>query len=466
VACIQIPGVGGYCSGVGANPGFSSYPNVQQVSMTSVLVSWHNLVTRIDCADQFIVKSWMYSSPSDYKISDLLPTSMFSYVVEDLMPGIEYVFQVVAREDKGVMGKDWNKSPRARFATSRNAPTVQPGTHLQTLLRPSIKNIQRELGVTESAPETGQSTTVPSPALGQPPEQQGDEKPYGVFIIIFLSSAIIIVIILVTGGIYNLAKLNRRKRRDLYDSDRSSSDDSLELNVANDNLVSWRQSRKDLLDSTKTLTTPKQAKTYYDSSTIDLTSSGAARPPLHRSGSRGSSRMALRTMTRRGGSPLAMQRTTRATQTPQCNCTKTPAAERRRLFADSSSNNSTSLAIGGSGIGSDEASFEHNNHHRRQKLVHSVGVGLDDVDLSSSGNMDMILSNSSRLDCSNCTQDALPSSSCDADNSSQMEMRRAGNGEASGAGADGNSSVVYSPISELETISDHSEIVDSPSTED
>ena len=64
------------------------------MTLTSVRVSWHGLVTRSDCADQFIVKSWLARNPNDYKMSDLLPTSQYSFVVTDLLPNQDYVFQV------------------------------------------------------------------------------------------------------------------------------------------------------------------------------------------------------------------------------------------------------------------------------------------------------------------------------------------------------------------------------------
>ena len=65
-----------------------------QVSLTSVQVSWHGLATRVECADQFIVKSWLARNPNDYKMSDLLQTTQYSFVVEDLLPNQDYVFQV------------------------------------------------------------------------------------------------------------------------------------------------------------------------------------------------------------------------------------------------------------------------------------------------------------------------------------------------------------------------------------
>ena len=66
-----------------------------QVSMTSVQVSWSGLVTRSECADQYIVKSWLARNPNDYQMSDLLPTTQLSFIVTDLVPNQDYVFQVI-----------------------------------------------------------------------------------------------------------------------------------------------------------------------------------------------------------------------------------------------------------------------------------------------------------------------------------------------------------------------------------
>jgi len=115
----------GYCAG--SNPGFKDAPLVQQVTLTSVKVSWHGLVTRSECADQYIVKSWNIQNPMDYKLSDLLPLNQLSYIVTDLVPNQDYVFEAVAREDKGFLGKDWNRSPKAYFRTSSTTPMVSPG---------------------------------------------------------------------------------------------------------------------------------------------------------------------------------------------------------------------------------------------------------------------------------------------------------------------------------------------------
>ena len=94
MVALLLPSVQGYCAGLGANPGFRGPPRVEQVTLTSVRVTWAGLVTRAECADQFIVKSWLTRNPNDYKMSDLLPTTQFSFIVKDLVPNQDYVFQV------------------------------------------------------------------------------------------------------------------------------------------------------------------------------------------------------------------------------------------------------------------------------------------------------------------------------------------------------------------------------------
>jgi len=123
---IWVSKVSGYCAGLGANPGFRGPPIVEQVSMTSVQVSWSGLVTRSECADQYIVKSWLARNPNDYQMSDLLPTTQLSFIVTDLVPNQDYVFQAIAREDKGILGKEWNRSDKTYFRTTSYNPTVTP----------------------------------------------------------------------------------------------------------------------------------------------------------------------------------------------------------------------------------------------------------------------------------------------------------------------------------------------------
>ena len=96
---VLVPSVACYCASLGANPGFRGPPTVEQVTLTSVQVTWAGLVTRKECADQFIVKSWLARNPNNYQMSNLLPTTQFSFIVTDLVPNQDYVLEVLIKSD-------------------------------------------------------------------------------------------------------------------------------------------------------------------------------------------------------------------------------------------------------------------------------------------------------------------------------------------------------------------------------
>lgn len=225
----------GYCAGAGANPGFRSAPHVEQVKLTSVLVSWDGLVTRPECADQFLVKSWLYLVPNDYKISELLTTDTFSYVVEDLMPGNQYMFQVVAREDKGLLGKDWNKSPPTRFSTSPTNPTVRPasrggvpGDRGQPLLsgkqNEAVSNVDRQA----SPP----AATATASSLGQAPETEGNAGPFSAVLTLVIVALVGFLLLLVSGAVYNTMRLTTKRGKSSSISISESESEGFEINTA------------------------------------------------------------------------------------------------------------------------------------------------------------------------------------------------------------------------------------------
>jgi len=125
-----------YCEGIGNNPGWRDAPKVEQLSLTAVRLSWEGLLTRAECADQLIVKSWNSRNPNDYKMSDLLDLSTTSHIVTDIVPNQEHVFQMVAREDKGILGKDWHKGPKAYFMTSKHEEKVVEARASSTTEKP------------------------------------------------------------------------------------------------------------------------------------------------------------------------------------------------------------------------------------------------------------------------------------------------------------------------------------------
>jgi len=108
----------GYCWQPGKNPGFNGTPKVEQVDIRTVKVSWKGITTQTECADQFLVKYWESTSPLDYHLSDPVNNDKFSTVIR-VTPKVKYVFEVIAREDKGaIAGVDYNRAENVEFKTS------------------------------------------------------------------------------------------------------------------------------------------------------------------------------------------------------------------------------------------------------------------------------------------------------------------------------------------------------------
>ncbi len=115
---VSTVSVSGYCWGAGQNPGFSGRPRVTQLAIDRVRVSWEGMVTQEECADNYVVKYWRRHSPNDYDITEIVPKGKYQVDIE-VAPKRAYMFQAVAREEKGVVGGvDWNKSKSAQFKTS------------------------------------------------------------------------------------------------------------------------------------------------------------------------------------------------------------------------------------------------------------------------------------------------------------------------------------------------------------
>jgi len=114
-----------YCSTPGANPWWTGPPQIEQVSLTSVRVSWDKLLERPDCADSMLVKHFKGTYSSDFKMTEPMEVATNSYIVMDLVPMVDYTFQVIAREEKGILGVDYNRSPKTVFRTRSTNPTVK-----------------------------------------------------------------------------------------------------------------------------------------------------------------------------------------------------------------------------------------------------------------------------------------------------------------------------------------------------
>ena len=115
------------------------------------------------------------------------------------------MLQAVAREDKGILGKDWNKSPKAYFRTSSTAPTVSPG----------------------SSGARGAAIV---------PQKKASAS---VFLLAGIVIGSLLVLLIVFGGLWNLCNMSRKKKSDDTRSDDSESDtDSMDLDLQNTDLES------------------------------------------------------------------------------------------------------------------------------------------------------------------------------------------------------------------------------------
>ena len=133
-----VPLANGYCWQPGKNPGFNGIPKVEQVDIRTVKVSWNGITTQTECADQFLVKYWESTSPLEYALTDPVNNDEFSTVIK-VTPKVKYVFEVIAREDKGpIAGVDYNRAENVEFSTStRNPPFVGEDYEDRILVNPS-----------------------------------------------------------------------------------------------------------------------------------------------------------------------------------------------------------------------------------------------------------------------------------------------------------------------------------------
>ena len=58
-------------------------------------------------------------------MSVMLKVSTKSYLVQDLQPKQAYTYEVIAREEKGLLGVDYNRSPKTVFTTNNAKNDVQ-----------------------------------------------------------------------------------------------------------------------------------------------------------------------------------------------------------------------------------------------------------------------------------------------------------------------------------------------------
>ena len=99
----QQHGSSSMCWSLDSNP-FRGVPVATRVDRSTVRVDWSNTFVAGDgpeCADvDFLIRSHPRFQPSAYKLADFAPRGHKSAVLQ-IDGGTDYVFQVIAREDKG-----------------------------------------------------------------------------------------------------------------------------------------------------------------------------------------------------------------------------------------------------------------------------------------------------------------------------------------------------------------------------
>jgi hypothetical protein len=131
-----------YCWQVGWNPSFKHEPKIQQINLAKVRVSWEGIVENRECVDQFLVKYWLirgvvmakngreHGWTEGFRLSEQVENTV-NFTDIEVTPMAPYMFQVIAREDKGdIGGVEYNKSPALLFKTSSivyNGESFIPG---------------------------------------------------------------------------------------------------------------------------------------------------------------------------------------------------------------------------------------------------------------------------------------------------------------------------------------------------
>jgi len=224
---LLLPTVVPYCTWVGSNPYWDGAPSVEQVSLTSVRVSWHGLLQREDCADSLLVKFYKGDNTNDFGMSDTLSVNTNSYIVRDIVPNLQYTFQVIAREEKGLLGVDYNKSPKKVFTTRKTNLVVEKDDPLPVEETDHTNNKEQEQEV----------IPVYNPEPTSRPFMNGEIKDndvLGMKLEVFMGIVIgsLIIVIVAIGILYNCIKKNQTEKDIELQFDSDSEDEEDEENDA------------------------------------------------------------------------------------------------------------------------------------------------------------------------------------------------------------------------------------------
>jgi len=143
--------------------------------------------------------------PGCFSYSEMLSTDTFHMVITDRIPEQKYFYQVIAREDKGWKGVDYNKSPETLFTTSR-----RKGNLKTNLLPPKPAQIYTTPPTVQELTE-GMEYETEAPVSSLKNEESSLVNEYLVWIVV----GSLAVILIIVGLVYNIRRRNTRKDIDL-----------------------------------------------------------------------------------------------------------------------------------------------------------------------------------------------------------------------------------------------------------
>ncbi|XP_059088374.1 uncharacterized protein LOC131884564 [Tigriopus californicus] len=161
------------CWKPGSNP-FYGQPKALRVDLEHVHLEWAHIFGGSGCQNvDFMIKSHPRFKPSQYKLSDFTLKAQRSALVK-VEKGVDYVFQIIARENKGPqLGIDYKYSPMVTsYATDFQGPSVQihssqngpPITHETTRVVPPQTPSAYQKPQTRALTPRDQSEDTQSPA--------------------------------------------------------------------------------------------------------------------------------------------------------------------------------------------------------------------------------------------------------------------------------------------------------------
>ena len=223
-----------YCWQIGHNPDFTGPPKAEQVDLRTVRISWFGLVSYRHCTDQFLIKYWQKSDPIDYELTDLVSKEVNSIDIK-VTPKVEYQFQVVAREDKGIVGGiDYNYSPTIDFKTSAYNPEVKDPPEVINVGGggSSLNGLDASSGSTQRETSRQSDTVRPSSDPQSVQKRPGDiensleEKiNLSIELIAIIVVCSVVFLLIVVGIVYKLACAQKSQDDEDDDDDDDDEDD-------------------------------------------------------------------------------------------------------------------------------------------------------------------------------------------------------------------------------------------------